>query len=317
VIRSTMRTNPGLTTRPTVERQYLNYVLITPARNERQFIELTLRSVVKQSLLPSKWVIVSDGSTDGTDELVNRYTAEHPWIELIRMPERASRDFAGKVHAFNAGYARVADVPYQVIGNLDADISFEKEYLAYLLAKFAENPRLGVAGTPYQEAGKTTYDYRFASTEFVSGACQLFRRECFEQIGGYQPFRGGTVDSIAVITARMMGWETRTFTNKTCAHHRPSGTAEKSTLAARFRWGAKDYALGNHPVWEFFRTAFQMTKKPFVIGGLALLSGYAWCLLRHKERAASPELVAFRQREQMQRLRQLLTAGWNLIQKAS
>jgi hypothetical protein len=226
------------------------------------------------------------------------------------MPEREVRHFAGKVHAFNAGYAKVADVPYQVIGNLDADISFEADYLAHLLGKFAQNPRLGVAGTPYQEGGKTTYDYRFASTEFVAGACQLFRRECFEEIGGYKPLKGGTVDSIAVITARMKGWETRTYTDKTCAHHRPSGSAGGGALTARFRWGSKDYALGNHLVWEFFRTVFQMTKKPFVIGGLALLSGYSWSLVCRQERPASRELVAFRRREQMERLQQLFTPGW-------
>jgi len=284
----------------------LKYVLITPARNERQFIELTLKSVVAQTILPIKWIIVSDGSTDGTDDLVKQYTADHPWVELVRMTERYDRNFARKVHAFNAGYARVTALPYNVIGNLDADISFEQGYLAYLLSKFAENPKLGVAGTPYQEGGRTVYDYRFASMEFVPGACQLFRRECFEEIGGYIPIKGGTVDSIAVISARMKGWETRTFTDKTCAHHRQSGTAESGALMARFRSGAKDYALGNHPIWEFSRSVFQMTRKPLVLGGLALLLGYVWSVIRRTERPASRELVAFRRREQMQRLQQLL-----------
>lgn len=288
-----------------MSEEQLMYVLITPARNEKQFIELTLKSVVAQTVRPVKWVIVSDGSTDGTDELVNTYAAQHPWIELVTMPERRERNFAGKVHAFNAGYARVADLDYHVIGNLDADISFDKDYLAYLLSKFAENPGLGVAGTPYEEGGKPVYDFRFASIEFVPGACQLFRRECFEEIGGYQPIKGGTVDSIAVITARMKGWQTRTFTDKACAHHRSSGTAQSGVLTAKFRWGAKDYALGNHPIWEFFRTAFQMTRRPFVVGGLAILSGYLWSLVRRKERPASRDLVAFRRQEQMQRLRQL------------
>jgi biofilm PGA synthesis N-glycosyltransferase PgaC len=286
----------------------LKYVLITPARNERQFIDLTLRSVVAQTKIPAKWVIVSDGSTDGTDDLVTQYTADYPWIELVRMSDRRDRNFAGKVHAFNAGYAKLEALSYDVIGNLDADISFNPDYLAYLLSKFAENPKLGVAGTPYQEDGKTTYDYRFASIEFVPGACQLFRRECFEEIGGYKPIKGGTVDSIAVITARMKGWDTRTFTDKTCAHHRPSGTAQSSAVTARFKWGAKDYALGNHPLWECFRSAFQMTRKPFVIGGLAILSGYVWSLIRRPERPASQELVAYRRREQMHRLQQLLTS---------
>src|SRR6266481_6672836 len=105
-----------------------SYVLVTPARNEAQFIELTINSVVAQTVRPRKWAIVSDGSTDGTDDIVNKYAAEHPWIELVRMPERRERHFAGKVNAFNAGYARVADLNYDVIGNLDADVSFDEGY---------------------------------------------------------------------------------------------------------------------------------------------------------------------------------------------
>src|ERR1019366_830881 len=102
----------------------LNYVLVTPARNEAQFVELTLKSVVAQTALPVKWVVVSDGSTDGTDEIVKKYASEYSWIELVRTPERSERDFAGKVHAFDAGYAALGNLYYDVIASLDADISF-------------------------------------------------------------------------------------------------------------------------------------------------------------------------------------------------
>src|SRR4051812_46470791 len=119
------------------------YVLITPARNEIQFIELTIRSVVGQTLRPLKWVIVSDGSTDGTDDIVRRYAASYSWIEVVRMPERRDRNFAGKVHAFNAGYERVKGLEYAAIGSLDADISFGTDYFAFLLQKLLEHPRLG------------------------------------------------------------------------------------------------------------------------------------------------------------------------------
>src|SRR4051812_32022202 len=118
--------------------EQLRFVLITPARNEANFIEGTVKSVISQAHKPIKWVIVSDGSTDGTDEIVKRYAAEHHWIELVRMPQREERHFAGKVHAFNAGYAKIKGVHYDVIGNLDADITFEEDYLAFLLFKFTE-----------------------------------------------------------------------------------------------------------------------------------------------------------------------------------
>src|SRR5690606_3909110 len=120
-----------------------SYVVITPARNEAQFIERTIQSMVAQDVRPLRWVIVSDGSTDGTDEIVARYAAEHFWIELIRMPDRPERNFAGKVHAFNAGYARVSGLPYDVVGSLDGDLSFDQDHFAFLLNKLAEDPELG------------------------------------------------------------------------------------------------------------------------------------------------------------------------------
>jgi poly-beta-1,6-N-acetyl-D-glucosamine synthase len=285
------------------------YVLITPARNEAQFIELTIKSVVMQTVLPIKWIIVSDGSTDDTDEIVNKYAADHPWIELVRMPERRERDFAGKVHAFNAGYAKLKGLEYECIGSLDGDVSFEADYFSFLLRKLTEDPTLGLVGTPFKETASPIYDYRFVSIEHVSGACQLFRRECFERIGGYVPVKGGCIDHIAVITARMKGWKTRTFTDKVCLHHRAMGTAQHSALIARFRNGAKDHAVGNHPLWELFRMVHQMTKRPFLIGGLMVMFGYVWAMFRRVERPVSHELVVFYRREQMRRLTRFLTGN--------
>jgi biofilm PGA synthesis N-glycosyltransferase PgaC len=286
-----------------------NYVIITPARNEAQFIELTLKSVVAQTTPPRKWVIVSDGSTDDTDNIVSKYSAAYPWIELLRMPERRERDFAGKVHAFNAGYARVKDLHYEVIVSLDADISFDSEYFSLLLGKLSADPALGLVGTPFQEVSGETYDYRFVSIEHVSGACQVFRRECFEAIGGYLPVKGGSIDHIAVISARMKGWKTRTFTEKVCQHHRTMGTAQRSVLRSRYKLGIKDYAVGSHPLWELFRTARQMTISPAIFGALALGAGYFWASLRRVERPVSRDLVAFHRREQMQRLKKFFRVG--------
>jgi len=282
------------------------YVLITPARNEAEFIEQTIQSVVRQTIRPVKWVIVSDGSTDGTEDIVGTYAARHRWIELIRMPERRERHFAGKVHAFNAGHARMQGLNYDVIASLDGDISFDEDYFSFLLRKLDEDPALGLVGTPFKDMLHGTYDYRFVSLEHVSGACQVFRRQCFEDIGGYVPVRGGGVDHIAVITARMKGWKTRTFTDKVCLHHRVIGSAQHGVSAAKFRVGAQDYVLGGHPVWEIFRAFYQMTNRPVVIGGLMLLAGYVWASVRRVKRPVSPELIAFRRRDQMRRLREFV-----------
>ena len=287
----------------------LRYVVVSPARNEADYIELTLQSLVAQTVLPLKWVIVSDGSTDGTDDIVRKYAALHPWIELHRMPERKERHFSGKVGAFKAGFERVSDLPYQVVVSLDADISFDSEYFAFLLGKLKADSALGLVGTPFQEAGVQVYDYRFVSVEHVSGACQVFRRECFEAIGGYTPVKGGGIDYIAVTTARMKGWKTRTFTEKVCNHHRPIGTAQHGVLAARFKVGLKDYAMGHHPLWEVFRSAYQATKPPYVVGALALLSGFFSGMLRGVPRPVSAELIAFVRADQMRRLRKKFFLG--------
>jgi len=283
------------------------YVIITPARNEARYIELTIKSMIAQTHPPLRWVIVSDGSTDGTDEIVSRYLADYPWIELLRMPERKERHFAGKVYAFNAGYDRIRDLEFEVIGNLDADVSFEPEHFEFLTGKIAENPKLGVAGAPFRE-GTFQYDYRVQNIENVWGGCQLFRRECYEAIGGYMPLKGGCIDHVAVVTARMHGWKTRTFPEKVCIHYRVMGTAQQGALKAKFRMGVKDYSVGNHPLWELSRTLYQMRNSPVVIGGLSLAAGYAWSMLRRVEIPVSRELVAFTRQEQMRRLRKFVTS---------
>jgi poly-beta-1,6-N-acetyl-D-glucosamine synthase len=281
------------------------YLLITAAFNEEEHIEKTIRSVVSQTIRPEKWFIVSDGSTDRTDAIVKEYVLKNEWIELLHMPEHSDRQFAAKVRCFNAAYKTARAVEYDVIGNLDADISFGREYFEFLLERFERNPRLGVAGTPFVE-GNFRYDYRFASIEHVSGACQLFRRECFEEIGGYVGIKSGGIDWVAVTTARMKGWETRTFTEKVCYHHREIGTGDGGALVARFKQGKKDYYLGGHPLWEILRASYQMGKKPYVLGGGVLLWGYIWGFLSRVERPVSGELIEFHRREQMRRLKSIL-----------
>jgi biofilm PGA synthesis N-glycosyltransferase PgaC len=283
---------------PSNPNKMLSYVLITPARNEEAFIEQTIKSVIQQTILPARWVIVSDGSTDATDDIVKKYFAEHPWIELVRMPERKERHFAGKVHAFNAGHQRVQGLKYDIVGNLDADISFDGQYFESLLEKFALDPQLGVAGTPFRE-GTAQYDYRFTRKEHVSGACQLIRRECFEAIGGYVPLKAGAIDLVAVVTARMKGWKTQTFTDKICIHHRRMGSAKHNILRKIFRDGYYDYPMGVHPLWELSRTGYHLIKKPVILGGMLHMAGYFWAMLTGAHTPVSAEFVRFRRKEQM------------------
>jgi hypothetical protein len=284
----------------------LSYVLITPARNEEAFIEKTIHSVITQTILPSKWVIVDDGSIDSTTKIVSKYTASYDLIELVEMPKHQDRSFASKVYCFNAGYERVNNLKFEIIGNLDADISFDKDHFEFLLSKFREDPKLGVAGTVFKEDHYSSETDSFEGYTHVAGQCQLFRRECFHDIGGYIPHKAGGIDWMAVTTARMMGWKTQSFREKSFFHHRHLGTAERGRLAASFSYGEKDYYLGGHPLWELFRVAYRMTKRPYLIDGTMLGLGYLWAFLCQIEKPVSDELIQFHRREQMLKLQAML-----------
>lgn len=284
----------------------MNYLLITAARNEAAFIEKTLASVVAQTVLPERWFIVDDGSTDRTPEIVGDCVQRFPWIELIRQPQRAERSFAGKVNAFHAALKRAEPLQFEIVGNLDADVSFEPDHMAFLLNKFSEDPRLGVAGTPFTEEGYDSAVDSFEGERHVAGQCQLFRLDCFRDIGGYIPNPAGGVDWMAVTTARMKGWKTQSFSQKRFHHYRHMGTAEASGVGALFSYGQKDYYLGGSPIWQLFRVCYRSTKRPFLVGGFALLSGYCWAALKRVKRPVSPELMRFHRREQMTKLRSIL-----------
>jgi biofilm PGA synthesis N-glycosyltransferase PgaC len=281
----------------------VKYVLITAAKNEQAFIVRTLESVVAQTLLPERWIIVDDGSTDRTAAIVAGYAERFPWIELVDRPLRRDRTFAGKARAVNDSVKRLRPFAFDVIGNVDADVSFAPDYMQFLMQKFADDPQLGVAGTPFtQEGGYDSTADSFEGGHYVAGPCQLFRARCFREIGGYVPNAAGGIDWIAVMTARMKGWRVRSFAEKRFHHHRSMGTAERGPIAALFAYGEKDYYLGGSPLWQLCRVAYRMTKKPFVIGGLALFAGYGWAAVTRMKRPVSAELIRFHRRDQMQKL---------------
>lgn len=286
----------------------LAYVLITPARNESAFIEKTIQSVVSQTWLPERWVIVDDGSTDDTADIVRRYLLDYPWMELVCRPARKERHFAGKVEAFREGHARTRTISYEVLGNLDGDVSFGPDYLEFLICKFMENPRLGVAGTIFEEEGYHSGTDSFEGRSHVPGQCQMFRTSCYEEIGGYTAHRAGGIDWIAVTKARMKGWTTESFKERSFFHHRRLGTAERGLVASAFAYGQKDYCLGGHPLWELFRVAYRMTKKPYMIAGAALGLGYFCNFIRQIPRPVGDEFIRFHRSEQMKKLRKILSA---------
>jgi len=287
-----------------------DYVLITPARNEAVFIAKTIESVIAQTLLPQKWVIVSDGSTDGTDEIVAKYLDQHAWMKLLRLDRDGARDFGRKVFAIRAGHQQLTDIPYVFLGNLDADVSFGPNYFATLLDKFHQNPRLGIAGG-------VTFDFyngrphrRHASVDSVGGAVQLFRRECYEAIGGYLPLRCGSEDAVAIHMARWKGWETRSFPELAVMHHRKTGTAGQSIWRTRFHQGTTQYAMGWTPSFILLRALYRSIERPYVFGALTRTIGYLWAGIRRHERVLSPELLRFIRDEQRGKLLDAVRGKW-------
>jgi glycosyltransferase involved in cell wall biosynthesis len=287
----------------------MKYVLISSSRNEEKFIPLTLDSVTRQTQLPECWIIVDDGSTDRTGEIAESYEKIFPWITVIRNPRREGRSFAAKANNVNAAFAKleIDRVDFDIIGNLDTDTTFAPDYMEFLMQKFAADPRLGCAGTPFtQDGGYDSTKDSFEGENYVAGPIQLFRRQCFQEVGGYVANPAGGVDWIAVMMARLKGWTVRSFDDKRYHHHRSMGTAERTEVVALFSYGEKDYYLGGSPVWQLFRVTYRAAKKPYLVGALALFFGYFWAALRRVKRPISDELIKFHRADQMKKLKAIL-----------
>jgi glycosyltransferase involved in cell wall biosynthesis len=279
------------------------YALITPAHNEQEYIEKTIESVVSQTVLPNKWVIVSDGSSDGTDAIVAKYTAKHGFIKLVRIDRDATRNFGSAIRAINTGYEQLKGVEYDLVGNLDADVVLEPNYYQTILAKFQADPKLGLAGGLVCDRRWDKLDEEFTAADSVRGPIQMFRRECYEQIGGHTCIGMGGYDTVAEIKARMYGWQVRTFPDVKALHLRPTGTAKSGILRARFRQGKIEYSVRYHPLFEIAKCLARVRQKPYLLGSVLRLSGYCWSFLR-KERPVLPgDVVSYLRGEQLAKLK--------------
>lgn len=278
------------------------YVLITAAYNEGQYIEKTINSVLEQRVLPAKWVIVSDGSTDGTDDIVQTYASGYKFIQFIRREKDGNKGFASKVFALAAGLKSLTSIDYGYLGHLDADITFSASYFGNLLDRFEMDPHLGIAGGLIYEGHNGRFlPRRSNSLRSVAGAVQMFRRECYEDIGGFIPLIYGGEDWYAEIAARMNGWHVSSFPELPVLHLRPGGRANGFVRYA-FRQGFMDYSLGSHPLFELVKLAKRVPCRPFLMGAVIRLAGYISACCQREARVVSPQFVSFLRREQMSRL---------------
>ncbi len=281
----------------------LPYVLITAARNEDAYIGDVLESVAAQTHRPRAWIVVSDGSTDGTDALVADYARRCPFIRLMRKPADGTRNFGSKARAVNEAFSTLAEFDFDCVGIVDADVSFEDTYYELLLSRFADDARLGVGGGRVLDRFGSRFVTRPMSDHWsVRGPIQMFRRACFEQVGGYRVLTYGGVDAVAETTARMHGWTVRTFPDLLVHHHRTTGTESYGFVHAQFRLGRQNHVIGYHPLFELVRGIRRMAQRPYLLGGAALLAGYVWSLVAREPVEVPRDVATFLRHEQIQRL---------------
>lgn len=278
------------------------FVLITPAKNEERNIEKTIQSVVQQTVKPAEWIIVSDGSSDKTDEIVKYYSSEYSFIKYRRNESPVTKDFSSKVNAFNIGLKNLKTNNYDYIGNLDADVSFEPAYFEKLVCHLEKQPKLGIVGGIIHEVYNGKINQMRTSLNSVAGAVQLFRKECFQEIGGYIPIKMGGIDSAAEICARAKGWMVRTFPEYIVYHHGPVLTGTSDPLKTIFQKGHNKYKLGYHPLFHIVSSLWQIFQKPYILGAIYSIWGYYSTAAKRSEKVLPEDVIAYLRKEQLNRI---------------
>ena len=269
------------------------YLVISPGRNEADYMRRTLDSMVAQTVRPALWVIVDDGSTDNSLEILAEYTAKHDWIRVIEKPDRGHRAVGpGVIEAFYYGLERVEeDFPY--LTKLDLDLELPPRYFEALLERMEADPRIGTcSGKPYiMQGGQLVSERR--GDEMSAGMTKFYRKTCFDQIGGF--VREVMWDAIDCHKARQMGWKAVSWDHPDLnfEHLRPMGSSQTSIYTGRRRHGFGQYFMGTDPFYFFATAVFRSLEPPYVLGGLAMLQGYVGAWLKGTKRLDDPELVAF------------------------
>ncbi|MEL6417051.1 MAG: glycosyltransferase family A protein [Pseudomonadota bacterium] len=281
-----------------------SYVLISPCRNEAQYMRRTLDSVVAQTVTPTLWVIVDDGSTDETPAILAEYVAAHDWIRVVQKPDRGHRAVGpGVIEAFYAGYETINPSDFTYSCKMDLDLDLPPRYFETLIEKMEANPRIGTcSGKPYMRVGGTLVSER-RGDEMSAGMTKFYRQTCFDDIGGY--VREVMWDAIDCHKARQKGWTAISWDEPDLRfeHLRPMGSSQTSIYTGRRRHGFGQYFMGSDPLFYLATCVFRMAEPPYVLGGLAMLQGYLGAWLRGERRLDDPELIAFIRAYQRRALR--------------
>jgi glycosyltransferase involved in cell wall biosynthesis len=277
-----------------------SYVIITPVRDEEEHIEDLLKSVTAQSIRPAEWIIVDDGSTDKTGEILDRYVEPYPWIRVLHRNDRGFRKAGGGVmEAFYDGFRTLRCTDWEFVVKLDGDLRLQPDYFEKCFEHFAKDPQLGIGGGDiYHEIGgqlQLEHNPRF----HVRGATKIYSRPCWEAIGGLWPAAGW--DTIDEVKANMLGWKTYSFSDLRLLHHRFTGAAD-GLIRDRIKYGEVCYVAGYHPLFLLARCFYRLVQKPYFIGSLATLYGFLRAYWTHLPRVEDPPFVAYIRSQQLRRL---------------
>jgi poly-beta-1,6-N-acetyl-D-glucosamine synthase len=284
------------------------YVLFTAVYNEERRIKKVIQAVLAQTILPERWIIVSDGSTDKTDEIVKNYAAQNKIILFARQEKRAEdHDKLEKVtiaqaRAMALAREMVKDIGYEYFGNLDADITFGDDYYEQVIKRMLQDPKIGIGGGGAYSVGYDgrIWDSGFIQPDFVGGPVQFFRRKCLEEIDGYAFY--GHSDCVAVIKARMKGWKVQCFSEIKALHHEQPGNSIREKVPICFRLGYMDHLMGGLLLFEIARCALRMFKNPYFVAGVAMLGGFLWARLRREPVRIPPDVAEFLRTDQKRKM---------------
>ena len=281
-----------------------HYGLVTAFRNERNWLADLVRSIEAQSIKPTTWVLVDDGSTDDSLDYARSLTKHLPFVEIVALVDTGTRNFASQVYAQLAGVERLAARMPAYLGFLDADILVPPDYYETMLERFRSDPRLGIVGGHLlDKIGGSLVDTRAGSHDYhVPGGIQLFRPECYQQAGGYIPIPGGGQDVVVETTAMMNGWTVRAFPSPDAIHLRPFGSGSARGLSRHLAGGRKFYTIGYHPLYYAASAVRRVSEPPYLISAFAKMVGYLGALVMRKPRAVSPQVMKFLRRQQVRRL---------------
>ena len=290
------------------------YIIITAARNEETYIEETIQSVIKQYLKPQEWVIVSDNSNDNTDKIVQYYQNLYYFIRLIRIENNNSRNFASKAFALNYGYSRLKNKDYDFIAILDADIILPENYYKKVIENYSSYPLLGISGGMVYDKEISGYKRRIGNTErSVPGGIQVFRRKCYEDIGGFLPLKYGGEDWIAEIKGKLNGWNVKSYHNIKVLHNRPTGAATGNSIVICKNAGITAYFVGSHPVFEILKALKRIHEWPYLLCAMSRIYGYFMEFYKNKSKLNDSNYSIFLRKEQKARMRNIFKSTINFI----